>query len=61
MVAGAALPAETADDNPFKVATVAVNAELLAFLVAGQVDGVVELLAGEDVRHSYLPKRNASG
>ncbi len=36
MVAGAAAPVETADDtNPFKVGTVAVNAELLAFLERG--------------------------
>ena len=37
MVAGAVAPVETADDNnPFKVGTVAVNAELLAFLERGE-------------------------
>lgn len=35
MVAGAAVPVETVDDNRFKVATVAVNADLLAFLERG--------------------------
>lgn len=35
MVAGAQAPVDVAEDNPFKVATVAVNAELLAFLEGG--------------------------